>query len=72
MVAKSGDRLMPDDAVDYFRSRMLPLADLITPNLPEAEVLLGRSIGSVEAMPGSLPGKIPRRSRPPAGRGTGP
>lgn len=51
MVAKSGDRLMPDDAVDFFRSRMLPLADLITPNLPEAEVLLGRPIDSVDAMP---------------------
>ncbi|MGN1209287.1 MAG: bifunctional hydroxymethylpyrimidine kinase/phosphomethylpyrimidine kinase [Duodenibacillus sp.] len=51
MVAKSGDRLMPDDAVDFFRTRMLPLSDLITPNLPEAEVLLGRAITSVEAMP---------------------
>lgn len=41
MVAKSGDRLMPDESVAYFRKRLLPLASVITPNLPEAEVLLG-------------------------------
>ena len=43
MVAKSGDRLMPDESVDYFRQHLLPLADLITPNLPEAAVLLGKT-----------------------------
>ncbi len=42
MVAKSGDRLMPDDAVDFFRERLVPLASVITPNLPEAAVLLGQ------------------------------
>ena len=42
MVAKSGDRLMPDESVDFFREHLLPLADLITPNLPEAAVLLGK------------------------------
>lgn len=44
MVAKSGARLMPDDSVDYFRRELLPLATVITPNLPEAEVLLNRTI----------------------------
>lgn len=50
MVAKSGNRLMPDDAVDFFRSRLLPLADMITPNLPEAGVLLKRELSTLEDM----------------------
>ena len=54
MVAKSGDRLMPDDAVDFFRSRMLPLADMITPNLPEAGVLLHRELVTLEDMKNAL------------------
>ena len=41
MVAKSGDKLLPDDAVEALRSELLPLASIITPNLPEAAVLLG-------------------------------
>ena len=40
MVAKSGDRLLADDAISVVRSELLPLATLITPNLPEAAVLL--------------------------------
>ncbi|MCB1884780.1 MAG: bifunctional hydroxymethylpyrimidine kinase/phosphomethylpyrimidine kinase [Geminicoccaceae bacterium] len=40
MVAKSGDRLLHDDAVTALRERLLPLSTLITPNLPEAAVLL--------------------------------
>ena len=39
MVAKSGDRLLRDEAVDALRARLLPMASLITPNLPEAAVL---------------------------------
>ena len=46
MVATSGDRLLRDDAIDVLRTTLLPLATIITPNLPEAEVLLERSIGS--------------------------
>jgi len=49
MVAKSGDRLLDDGAIDTLRRRVLPLATLITPNLPEAGVLLGRPA------PSSLP-----------------
>lgn len=41
MVAKGGDRLLQDEAVDALRARLLPLASLITPNLPEAAALLG-------------------------------
>ncbi|WP_163509985.1 bifunctional hydroxymethylpyrimidine kinase/phosphomethylpyrimidine kinase [Fodinicola acaciae] len=40
MVAKSGHRLLPEDAVRALRDDLLPLADLITPNLPEAADLL--------------------------------
>ena len=44
MVAKGGARLLRDDAVDALRRRLLPMAAVVTPNLPEAEVLLGRPI----------------------------
>lgn len=44
MVAKSGDRLLAPDAIDALRSELLPLATLVTPNLPEAEELLGERI----------------------------
>jgi hydroxymethylpyrimidine/phosphomethylpyrimidine kinase len=40
MVAKGGDKLLLDEAVAALRARLLPLATLITPNLPEAGVLL--------------------------------
>ena len=42
MVAKSGDRLLDEDAVATVRDELVPLATVITPNLPEAGVLLGR------------------------------
>ena len=41
MVAKGGDRLLHSDAVAALRQRLLPMAALITPNLPEAADLLG-------------------------------
>lgn len=41
MVATSGDRLIDEDAVDAVRTALLPVADLITPNVPEAAALLG-------------------------------
>lgn len=43
MVSTSGHRLLEADAVTVLRERLLPLADLITPNLPEAGDLLGRA-----------------------------
>ncbi|MCH7998857.1 MAG: bifunctional hydroxymethylpyrimidine kinase/phosphomethylpyrimidine kinase [Chloroflexi bacterium] len=46
MVAKSGDRLLRDDAVTALRELLLPLAAVVTPNLPEAEVLAGFAIES--------------------------
>ena len=42
MIAKSGDALLEKDAVGALREALLPLATVITPNLPEAGVLLGR------------------------------
>lgn len=41
MVAKSGARLLPDTARDALVAHLLPRADLLTPNLPEAAALLG-------------------------------
>ena len=46
MVATSGAKLLADDALDALRTRLLPLATVLTPNIPEAELLLGRSIRS--------------------------
>ena len=47
MVAKGGARLLRDDAVEALRTRLLPLAAVITPNLPEAETLLGRRVATL-------------------------
>ncbi|MDA0322604.1 MAG: bifunctional hydroxymethylpyrimidine kinase/phosphomethylpyrimidine kinase [Verrucomicrobia bacterium] len=44
MVATSGARLLRDDAIQALCEQLLPLATVITPNLPEAEVLCGQSI----------------------------
>ena len=44
MVATSGARLLADDALQALRRRLLPLATVLTPNMPEASLLLGRSI----------------------------
>src|SRR5690242_3594194 len=46
MVAKSGDRLLREDAVRALISELLPLAYVLTPNVPEAEVLVGRTLKS--------------------------
>ena len=42
MVAKSGNRLLDDAAIETIRYQLLPTAKIVTPNLPEAGVLLGR------------------------------
>jgi hydroxymethylpyrimidine/phosphomethylpyrimidine kinase len=47
MVAKSGDHLLAAAAVDALRGALLPLADVVTPNVPEAEVLTGRTIRTI-------------------------
>jgi hydroxymethylpyrimidine/phosphomethylpyrimidine kinase len=50
MVAKGGHRLLQAEAVETLKRRLLPLAALITPNLPEAEVLAGMEIRDRDAM----------------------
>ncbi|NNC90678.1 MAG: bifunctional hydroxymethylpyrimidine kinase/phosphomethylpyrimidine kinase [Akkermansiaceae bacterium] len=58
MVASTGDPLVPDDAVEAYRDRLLPLARVMTPNLPEAEALLGSDRGDAESMAGELAGRF--------------
>jgi hydroxymethylpyrimidine/phosphomethylpyrimidine kinase len=50
MIAKGGDRLVSDEAVATIRSELLPLAHVVTPNIPEAEALAGLSIQSLTDM----------------------
>ena len=50
MVAQSGDKLLQDDAIQAIKEYLMPLADVVTPNLPEAEVLIGRSIQGLDDM----------------------
>jgi hydroxymethylpyrimidine/phosphomethylpyrimidine kinase len=49
MVATSGDRLLAAEAVDALRTKLVPRASLITPNLPEAGALLNEPVASTEA-----------------------
>ncbi|GAA0603659.1 bifunctional hydroxymethylpyrimidine kinase/phosphomethylpyrimidine kinase [Virgibacillus siamensis] len=50
MVAKSGDPLIASDARSYLREELLPMTTLITPNIPEAEDIIGWKIEDTEAM----------------------
>ena len=50
MVSKHGLPLAPESAVRALRDRLLPLAALVTPNVPEAEVLTGFAIRDMESM----------------------
>jgi len=49
MVATSGDRLLAAEAVEALRSKLIPLAAVITPNLPEAAALLDEAVATDEA-----------------------
>ena len=49
-VSKHGDTLLADDAVGALRQDLLPLASLVTPNLPEASALVGFEVDGAEAM----------------------
>ncbi len=75
MVAKGGDRLLEEDAVDALRAELLPRARIVTPNVPEAEVLAGMTIASVEDMragrgpdPRAGPARRTGEGRTPRGR----
>jgi hydroxymethylpyrimidine/phosphomethylpyrimidine kinase len=48
MVAKGGAKLLRDDAVSALREKLIPLAAVITPNIPEAQVLLEREIHTLD------------------------
>jgi hydroxymethylpyrimidine/phosphomethylpyrimidine kinase len=48
MVAKGGDRLLQEEAVEALVNLLIPLATVVTPNLPEAAVLVGRAVDSLE------------------------
>ena len=50
MVATSGARLISEDATDTLKQKLFPLATVLTPNIPEAEVLTGMQIKSAEDM----------------------
>jgi hydroxymethylpyrimidine/phosphomethylpyrimidine kinase len=50
MVATSGAKLISDEAIDTLKQKLLPLATVLTPNIPEAEVLSGIQIKTAEEM----------------------
>lgn len=50
MVASTGASLLEPDAIDVYKNDLLPLATVITPNIPEAETLLDRRITTIEEM----------------------
>lgn len=51
MVATSGDKLLQDEAIETLRNELIPRTRIITPNIPEAEILLGRKISSQSDLP---------------------
>ena len=50
MIAKGGSRLVSNNSVNYLKKLLIPLCNVVTPNIPEAEVLTGHSISSKEDM----------------------
>ncbi|MFA6676241.1 MAG: bifunctional hydroxymethylpyrimidine kinase/phosphomethylpyrimidine kinase [Bacteroidales bacterium] len=51
MVATSGDKLLEDDAIESLCNQLVPLARVITPNVPEAEILLNKKLEHQDDMP---------------------
>ena len=51
MVSTSGHRLIEEEAVETMKSVLIPMVRVITPNIPEAEILLGRAIAGQEELP---------------------
>lgn len=51
MVSTSGHRLIEESAIEVLKSRLIPMARVITPNIPEAEILAGCTISSEEDFP---------------------
>lgn len=63
MVSKHGDPLLPDDARKTFAQRMLPLADMVTPNRFEAEALSGRRVEGLQTMRDAAKAIVDRGAR---------
>lgn len=51
MVSTSGDKLLQDEAIETLKNKLIPIARVITPNVPEAEVLLNEKIKSQSDLP---------------------
>ncbi len=51
MVATSGDKLLLDEAIETLKNELIPMTRVITPNIPEAEILLGRKISRQADLP---------------------
>lgn len=51
MVAQSGDKLLREDAVAALKERLIPQAEILTPNIPETSVLLSRAVHHVSELP---------------------
>lgn len=51
MVSTSGDKLLQDEAIETLKNELIPIARVITPNVPEAEVLLNEKIKSQSDLP---------------------
>ena len=50
MVATSGSKLISDDAIDVLKANLLPIATILTPNIPETEVLSGMEVKTADDM----------------------
>lgn len=51
MVATSGDKLLQDEAIDTLKTELIPKVRVITPNIPETEILLGEKISDQKDLP---------------------
>lgn len=70
MVSTSGHRLIEESAIKVLTEELLPLARVVTPNIPEAEILVGHAIRSQEELPAvarELSAKLSRRAPGSAG-----
>ncbi len=72
MVSSSGTRLLSGDAIDTLRRRLIARAAVVTPNIPEAEILLGRTITDVAVAATALLELGPRVVVITGGHGAGP
>ena len=50
MISKSGYYLLKTDAINVLKTKLMPLADILTPNIPEAEVITGIKINGIDEM----------------------